>query len=618
MGSADMSIPTLSEATLREYASADSLQRGTEYYRHGAVTALTQRGMTLEAEVEGSEPEPYRVRVTFDANGVSEATCTCPYDWGGWCKHIVAALLAALKEPASIDERPPLEQVLSGLDRETLQDLVLYLVQQNPHLADTVEGRIAVRRAATTIVDGAGAERPARPAPIDPEPIRRQVRSIFRGMGRYGYDYYHLDGVLAETRRLLEQAEAFVKADAGENALVILEAITEPYVDNVEMFDDSDGHVGDFIYELGRTWTEALLSADLSASERRTWGATLRSWQSELSDYGMDEGLDSAIVAAEQGWDDPQLQLILQGEITDLDEPAGTWDEDDEGYAEDEGDDGYPSLLDSTEELTRARLDVLERRGRYQECLNLARAMGQGMRYATMLVRLDRAEEAVQYSLTHLTRASDSLAVAMALREHGDLDGALRVAEHGLTLQERRAGLGVWLRDLAAEMGRNDLALQGARVAFDEGPSLSAYQRMQELAGEQWPEVREQLLARLRRIRSYYPQGEVDIFLHEGLFDDAIAAVDQGATHTIVERVVDAVLTSRPEWAIAACRKQAEPIMDEGRAQYYAAAAGWLRKAATAYRAAGREDEWRAYRADLMQRHARKYKLMPLLKALPA
>jgi uncharacterized Zn finger protein len=509
--------------------------------------------------------------------------------------------------------------VLADLDREMLQDLVLNLVQQNPHLADVVEGRIAVlRAAAATIGDGAGSGRRARPAPIDPEPIRRQVRSVFHGMGRYGYDYYQVDGVVAETRQLLEQAKAFVEADAGENALVILEAITEPYVDNVEMFDDSSGHVGDFFYELGRTWTEALLSADLSASERQTWAATLRSWQSELSDYGMDEGLDSAIVAAEQGWDDPQLQLILQGQITDLDEPEDAWDEDDEGYAEDEDDDDDSSVLDSTYELTRARLDVLERRGRYQECLNLARAMGEGTRYAAMLVRLGRAGEAVEYGLTHLARASDSLAVAMALREHGDLDGALRVAEHGLTLQEPRAALGLWLRDLAAELGRDDLALQAAYVAFAEGPGLAAYQRMRELAGERWPEVREQVLARLRRIRSYYPQGEVDIFLHEGLLDDAIAAVDHGATHTIVEQVVDAALTSRPEWAIAACRKQAEPIMDEGRAQYYSAAAGWLRRAATAYRAAGRGAEWSAYRADLMQRHARKYKLMPLLKALPA
>ena len=35
--------------------------------------------------------------------------------------------------------------------------------------------------------------------------------------------------------------------------------------------------------------------------------------------------------------------------------------------------------------------------------------------------------------------------------------------------------------------------------------------------------------------------------------------------------------------------------MDEGKAQYYHAAASWLAKARTAYQNMGREDEWRTY-----------------------
>ena len=106
------------------------------------------------------------------------------------------------------------------------------------------------------------------------------------------------------------------------------------------------------------------------------------------------------------------------------------------------------------------------------------------------------------------------------------------------------------------------------------------------------------------------------IFLHEGLITDAIAAVDQGATHTLVEQVVDAATASHPDWAIATSRKQAEGIMDEGKAQYYGAAARWLAKARAAYHAAGHVAEWQAYLADLLERHHRKYKLVPLLKAL--
>jgi uncharacterized Zn finger protein len=80
--------------------------------------------------------------------------------------------------------------------------------------------------------------------------------------------------------------------------------------------------------------------------------------------------------------------------------------------------------------------------------------------------------------------------------------------------------------------------------------------------------------------------------------------------------VADAAITSHPDWVIKASRQQAESIMDEGKAQYYHAAARWLGKARAAYRVAGRQQEWQVYLAGLLDRHRRKYKLVPLLKAL--
>lgn len=311
----------------------------------------------------------------------------------------------------------------------------------------------------------------------------------------------------------------------------------------------------------------------------------------------MDEVLDVALEAAEQGWDFPPLQRILREGVTETEEPeveAALWDG----------------------ELVMARLNVLERDGRYQEYLHLARAGGRVERYATMLVRLGRVEEAVEYGLRQLATTEESLAVAKALRERGDLEPALQIAEHGLTLEGRRATLAAWLRDLAAGMGKAELALSAALIAFEEEPSLVAYMRVQELAGEGWPALRLELLDRLREARSYYAAGPVDVFLHEGLIEDAIAAVDEGATHTLVERVVDAALESHPNWVIQACRRQAEPIMDEGKAQYYDAAARWLAKARIAHRIAGREDEWRVYLGELLARHGRKYKLVPMLRRL--
>jgi len=52
--------------------------------------------------------DPYQVRIIFDADGIREATCSCPYDWSGWCKHIVAMLLTYIHAPETMEERPSL------------------------------------------------------------------------------------------------------------------------------------------------------------------------------------------------------------------------------------------------------------------------------------------------------------------------------------------------------------------------------------------------------------------------------------------------------------------------------------------------------------------------------
>ena len=115
----------LDESTIHDHASPESYRRGEDYYEQGAVLALTRRGDALQARVAGSDFAPYSVRVSFDGTGITSATCSCPYDWGGWCKHIVAVLLTCVREPETVRELPALEETLSDLDRAQLQDLLL-------------------------------------------------------------------------------------------------------------------------------------------------------------------------------------------------------------------------------------------------------------------------------------------------------------------------------------------------------------------------------------------------------------------------------------------------------------------------------------------------------------
>ncbi len=596
-----MTIPSLSEAAIRRQATAESFSRGESYYQGGAVVSLVQRGNVLQAEVEGSQYEPYRVQVTFDEGGVSGAACDCPYDWGGWCKHIVAALLACLREPDLVEERPTLDELLAGLDREQLRDLLLHLAVRDPYTADEIESQIALSQATPgeSETGVSPKDAPQRRTPIDPQPIRRQVSGILHSLDRMRSSeaYWHVSSVVDQVHQLLHQVQGFIEAGDGRNALLLLEAITDEYVEGWTCLDDSDGYAGGFFGDLGEAWTEAGLAADdLTPEERQRWAQRLTRWQAEVGDYGIDDAFDAAQAAILQGWDYPPLQRALQGEITHL----GAWESEAPWYAD---------------ELAVARLRVLERQERYQEYLYLAQAEGQLGLYVLMLARLGRVQDAVDEGLQVLNEPSQFLALAQVLRGREELAAALRVAEHGLTLDGHKGELAAWLCDLADGMGEAGRALEAATVAFREMPSMAAYQRVQELAGGRWPELRDDLLAHLRRASGYScPQAQVDVFLHEGLLDDAIAAVEKGAGYDLLERVMDAVVGHRPEWVIEAARRQAERIIEAGQSKYYHHAVSWLTRARAAYRAAGCEADWQAYLGEVRTHHGRKRKLMRMLE----
>ena len=594
-----MSKPSLTEATIRNLTTAQSFSRGQAYLRGGAVLEIKQRDDLLLAEVEGSEYEPYQVRVRLDAGGIVDADCTCPYDWGGYCKHIVAVLLAFVQQPDRVTERTPVVSLLSGLDHEALANLLTDLLATRPHLADWVETRIAAREGTRQVESEAAAGPRQRQMALDPKPFQRQVRSILRGLGqmRPSEAYWATGGTVDQVREVMMQAEPFLEAGDGRNALVILEAVADEYVDTWFEFDDSDGELGAFFGEMGSMFAEALLSADLSPAERKSWVTKLSDWQAEVDDYGIDEGFDVAIGAAELGWDHPPLQRAMAGQVTEL----GAWEDEAPWYAD---------------ELAVARLNVLERQGRLEEYLNLAEAEGQTGLYVTMLVKAGRAEEAVAYGLVHTTTSDEALALAQSLRAHDHVHDALRVAEHGLSLPGSVKSLAHWLRDLASGLGEQGLALKAAQAAYAASPSLADYQAVQSLADEDWPQIQAELLERLAR--TTHTLTKVEIYLHEGMVERAIRAVDQDRYpgYNTVEKVVDVAWESHPDWVIRHCKAQAEPIMDEGKSRLYHHAVRWLGKARQAYLGAGRSDEWRTYLEGLITKHNRKYSLRPQLEAL--
>ncbi|MFQ5433607.1 MAG: SWIM zinc finger domain-containing protein [Anaerolineae bacterium] len=63
-------------------------------------------------EIEGSSYEPYQVQITLNDAGIETTFCSCPYDWGGICKHLVATLLVLIHDGEKIEVKS--EAIMDG------------------------------------------------------------------------------------------------------------------------------------------------------------------------------------------------------------------------------------------------------------------------------------------------------------------------------------------------------------------------------------------------------------------------------------------------------------------------------------------------------------------------
>ncbi len=132
----------ITEDDIRDLATEQSYERGEDYYYDHSVTGIQKRGGALIADVVGSSYEPYHVTVELIDDEIGDTSCTCPYDWGGICKHIVAVLLSYLHQPKQVDERPSLQELLSNTGETDLREVLLDLLTSEPHLIERVEAKL--------------------------------------------------------------------------------------------------------------------------------------------------------------------------------------------------------------------------------------------------------------------------------------------------------------------------------------------------------------------------------------------------------------------------------------------------------------------------------------------
>jgi uncharacterized Zn finger protein len=499
--------------------------------------------------------------------------------------------------------RPSLNKLLDRLNLVQTQGLVQALVAEHPEMIAFVDRYVShldlsspVASSAKTVPINAPANAPAgkrRPS-IDLAPIRRQVQDLLRATLRIleegGEDY---NSLITDLEKMVDQANGFSAQEDSHQALAILQVITETCVENWDELDEYGMESYELACILDKAWTEAILSTDLELTEKTELREQFQAWQDEWTTE-----FNVALAALHQGWDDPGLQQVLQG--------APQSRASDPPYAK---------------PLAQVRLKILQRQGRHQEYLHLAKAEHLALPYLTMLAQEADAKTVVAAAEKFILDAGEAYAIAKVLRELGQLPEALELAQKGLQcsgIPEVYYQLATWTRELAKSLGERTAALQATIQGFNIRPSLQDYQQAQTFAAEDWPQIKITLLKILHKNTAWFvEQAKVDIFLHEHLIEDAISTVKGLSSHyaELIQRVMAQTTATHPDWIIGAAPQRAEEILDRGKAQDYHIAVAWLDLTHQAYDRSNRHQDWLTYRGNLVRRHGRKRKFMALMQA---
>ena len=271
-------LPRLSEAHIRELASEPSFERGETYYRDGAILEPVRQAMELRAQCEGSDYEPYQVGATLDEGGIAETSCTCPYDYGGICKHVVALLLTYVHQPQAFRSIPPLAKLLAGRSQEELTALIGEMIKREPELLSLVELSVATEQA-----------RQGRPMNVTA--FRHQVRRALR------HERQHT--VEKDLRALRDAAARLAGAGDWPNAGALYHALLDEAVrgyDDILQEIDEDGDISILIDEFAQGLSQCLKKGKADAETRRAWLEALLA--AELTDIEMG-GIDLAPSARE-------------------------------------------------------------------------------------------------------------------------------------------------------------------------------------------------------------------------------------------------------------------------------------------------------------------------------
>lgn len=620
-----MTTPQLDPDKIRQHFDARSYQRGQKYQKSGEVLNLSLRDNTLSAYVQGSDTQPYHVQITLEHDDIADAYCTCPYDWGGYCKHIAAVVLEYMHEPNAVQQEVSLETMLKPLKQQELRALLEHIWHHHPEIHGNVQHYLQNDTSGKSNQKATEPKEASANISIDTALYTNMMRDAVNRSsidwdGYPDYDAAH---------KVLEKVRPFLAKGNFIDALAIAEALLHSFVDTVNQRDDDyamDGVgfsdetiVETFDYALA----EAILGAKPSQKERKRLLTEVLAWQDAMANEWHDAELSYSGAALLQDLDvsEDEEAKELASAITDLHEYEKK---------------GFAAM----------QLRVMKHTDASDEAkrLEFAKKSGQGLSYLKLLLEFNQQAKAMQEYPKQLSNDADKLEFARLLKRNYPED-ALRVIEQqfarympkgfqdlaqdykstieeyiGYRREEVRYGMAQLVKTIIGKKKTHpELLYQAYLVMFRYKPSLKDYQKLQHIAGKGWTPLQAKLLAFIQE-PTYSKNAQtaaVDILLHETMHEEAIRYVsDKEMPSDLIQKVMKVVMPDFPKWVMGVAKHKAEAIVSAGKSNLYAEAVTWLSLAKDTHTMHGTALEWERYILVIAEQYKRKRNFIKELQAI--
>ncbi|MEF8813585.1 MAG: SWIM zinc finger family protein [Halovenus sp.] len=562
----------LSTEQIRDLCTSEVFDRAVNYRDEGRLEHIDRFDETVRAAVQGSQPSPYEVEIDFESGGVDaehiDASCTCPYDWGGYCKHIIAVLLEVAEGDIDLeDEREAVERVLSEAHPAELRDFLIEECERNSDLRRRLLTRFE-EQDSQSLYD-----------------YKKGMSQRYRGPHSYRYEGPDFDEFhdLAETHR---------KQGNPLEAATIYRAMTEVRIENMDMVQDYYGE--DFEAELD-AFVECINEAALAHDDKREYIEYLfERWTSNDPAVGTFSG-DYKEALWELCRDDTDLQYwrtLLEAELPkDVPEKGGVDPE--------------------TRELTTTgRLEAKRRLATHAEVLDT-------------LGETEALREV--YERHYLEVKSFCLQYARLLGEEGDADRAIEVAEEGLEAFSRNSDIRKFLIDAYA--GRNrERRRELVREQFLQSGSWKYYEQLRSLCtDEEWEETIAELEAQFERsnvhqliqlyVREEREEAAFETVIHAARreADDGLRQMMRDNGLAVLSEYREDVAGFDPETYYETYEGLLEPFLaDTTGRDHYQTVVEYLEE----MRDLGFDDEFEAFVAHLKEKHSNRPAFLDEMQAL--